>query len=107
MTTRNGRSVFASSVAPKGKASVASRRGLGELWSGFDRSAAASPSASAAQADTPEQGSGLGSTIGVGLAILGLGLAGLFGSFLVAALRRRRAQSEDNPTQSHTKAERH
>lgn len=40
------------------------------------------------------QGAGLGSRLAIGIAILGLGLVLLFGGFLVAVVRRRRAESE-------------
>jgi len=44
----------------------------------------------AAEASAAGQGGGLGSSVLAGVAILGLGLAGLTGGFLVAAARRRR-----------------
>jgi len=45
----------------------------------------------AAKASAAGQGGGLGTGVVAGLAILGLGLAGLTGGFLVAAGRRRSA----------------
>jgi hypothetical protein len=90
--------VFASSIAPKAKGVVAARSragrgGLADPWSGYDASAAQPASVPADQTAAAEQSGGLGSTLGAGLAILGFGLAGLIGSFLIAGVRRRRAQT--------------
>lgn len=101
VTSRGGQSVFASSVAPKGKAAGGARsatspsvRGaVGDVWSGFGSSTGGSPSVSAAKGFSPGAGGG-GSGIGAGVAILGLGLIGVIGTFLVAGLRRRRAESQ-------------
>jgi hypothetical protein len=66
-----------------------SRSATGDLWSGV-RSAATSPIA-AAEASAGGQTGGLSTSVVAGMAILGLGLAGLTGAFLVTAGRRRTA----------------
>jgi hypothetical protein len=71
-------------------ASPAARSGTGDVWSGF----AARPSASlstAGAAAAPQSG-GLGSQA-IGMAAVGLGLAGLAGGFVVAAVRRQRVHA--------------
>jgi len=96
---RGGQSVLASSVAPKdatlsgggGQSAVSEHSGLGDLWSGFG--APASPAASGASSSSAGAGGGLGLGVGIGMAILALGLAGALGTFLVPALRRRRAEA--------------
>ncbi|HEV2770959.1 MAG TPA: hypothetical protein VGV40_12310 [Solirubrobacteraceae bacterium] len=67
--------------------SPATRSATGDVWSGY----AARGSASLATADVaaaPQSG-GLGSQA-ISMAVLGLGLAGLVGGVLVAAVRRQR-----------------
>lgn len=94
VTSQRGHAVFASSVAKKSGAHAASpstRSAAGDVWSGIG-SGNASPSVSAASAFSSGPGGGSGG-IGAGMAILGIGVIGVFGTFLVAAARRRRAAS--------------
>lgn len=95
VTTQNGQAVFASSTAQKakkaassgaGSASPSERTAVGDAWSGFSSGASAGGSATPAAASLSEGGSG--STLG--LAILGLGLVGMLGTFLVLATPRLR-----------------
>ncbi len=72
-----------SNVAP----TASERSAAGNVWEGFDSAGSGSPAASDR---TTLPASGPGSQQAVGLGILGLGLAGLLGGFLVAATRRRR-----------------
>jgi len=101
VTRQGGKSVFSSSTAPKSakhgarsqhKVSLApaptTRSATGDLWSGV--SSAGTPSLASA-ASVGGQGGGLGAGVLAGLVILGLGLVGLTGGFLVTAGRRRRA----------------
>jgi len=74
-----------------GSSAQSTRSATGDLWSGV-RSSGTSP-LQAAEASGTNQGSGLGSGVAPGLAILGIGLAGLSGGLLVASARRRRAGS--------------
>jgi len=98
VASEDGQSVFASSQAPNGKSGAGSQAAgsgtpsessaVGDAWSGFSSGTAAGTS-SAGATSLGEAGSG--STLG--MVILGLGLAGLLGTFLVlAAPRRRRAE---------------
>lgn len=103
MTRQGGKSVFSSSAAPKPskhaarahskaparvQATAPVRGATGDLWSGV--SSAGTPSMASA-ASVGGQGGGLGSGVIAGLVILGLGLTGLTGGFVVTAGRRRRA----------------
>ena len=99
VTTGSGERVFAGSLPVYAKhGSPSQARGGGvrarAKGSGFrvtDKSSLTMPHVpDASQA----QGAGLGSRLAIGIAILGLGLVLLFGGFLVAAVRRRRAESE-------------
>lgn len=97
VTSRGGQAVFASSVAPKGKAATSAvspsiRGAAADVWSGLGSSRGGSPSLAAAQEGSSSTG-GLGSSLAVGLGILGFGVAGLLGTALVAGARRRRAES--------------
>lgn len=65
------------------------RSASGDLWSGFG--AGRTPSLEPRRADPPaEEDAGLDIGLAAGTGFLGLGLAALFGSFLVAEVRRRR-----------------
>jgi len=99
VTTGSGQRVFAGSLPVYAKhGSPSQARGGGvrarAMGSGFrvtDKSSLTMPHVpDASQA----QGAGLGSRLAIGIAILGLGLVLLFGGFLVAVVRRRRAESE-------------
>jgi len=99
VTTGSGQRVFAGSLPVYAKhGSPSQARGGGVTarakGSGFrvtDKSSLTMPHVpDASQA----QGAGLGSRLAIGIAILGLGLVLLFGGFLVAVVRRRRAESE-------------
>ena len=99
VTTGSGQRVFAGSLPVYAKhGSPSQARGGGvrarAKGSGFrvtDKSSLTMPHVpDASQA----QGAGLGSRLAIGIAILGLGLVLLFGGFLVAVVRRRRAESE-------------
>lgn len=95
-----GQTVFASSAAPKSKreaakgakgarsgaASTSERSAVGDPWSGFSR-ATSSSEAGALSSSSAQGGSSLA------MALLGLGLAGVLGTILVAvaAPRRRKA----------------
>ncbi len=75
------------SARPGGQgASVPERSAGGDLWSGF--ASAKGPSLTAGEGP-PAAAGGPGLAVGVGM--LGIGLVGLLGGVLVAALRRRRA----------------
>lgn len=89
--------VFSSSTASKGKkadsqgaGSPSERSAAGDAWSGF--ASAASPAGSGAATSLGEDSSGLTT---LGLAILGLGLAGVAGTLLVLAGPRRRRMGAD------------
>jgi hypothetical protein len=102
--TRSGeQTVFAGSAArdsapvttqaagrPTDAASPAARSGTGDVWSGF--AARTSASLSTANAAAAPQSGGLGSQA-IGMAAVGLGLAGLAGGFVVAAVRRQRVHA--------------
>jgi len=70
-------------------ASPATRSATGNLWSGFVPEK--SSSLSAVDASAAPQGSGPASQA-LSMAALGLGLSGLLGGLLVAAVRRQRVQ---------------
>jgi len=100
VTTSGGQPVFTGSVAKDAAADVsgdgadagaspAATSATGNLWSGFAPDQSSSLSAADASA-APQSGDGGSQTIG--MAILGLGLTGLLGGFLVAAVRRQRVQ---------------
>jgi len=97
VTSRGGQPVFASSVAPKksgaNAASPSTRSAVGDVWSGFGPSTGGSPSVSSAAHAFSPGGQGGGSGGGAGIAILGIGLVGALGTFLVAGLRRRRSEN--------------
>jgi len=104
VTSRDGQQVFASSTA-RGKNPAGAQAGAGspaeasavsDAWSGFSSgSSAASEAGAPATALAGEKGAG--STLG--LAILGLGLVGVLGTFVVlAAPRRRLAQANRQRT---------
>ena len=95
VVTEGGQSVFASSSASKAKkaagshagaASPSERSASSDAWSGFSSQGSAARGSSAPVAALGEDGSG--STLGV--TILGLGLIGVLGSFLLLAVSRRR-----------------
>lgn len=104
VTTGSGQRVFAGSVKPDrgsgpraakdprtGSPSQASA--AGDLWGGFASAREPSltaPDGGALPDDAP------GSQFAVGTGILGLGLVGLFGGFLVAAMRRRRVAGSNS-----------
>jgi hypothetical protein len=105
VTVQNGQPVFASSAAPKGKQAAGSagsgapseRSAVSDAWSGFSSgtSSAGGSGIPAAASSLTENGSG--STLGI--AILGLGLVGMLGTFLVlAAPRLRRAGADRQGT---------
>jgi hypothetical protein len=65
------------------------RSASGDLWSGFG--SGRTPSLESRRGDPPaEENAGLDIGLAAGTGFLGLGLAALFGSFLVAEVRRRR-----------------
>jgi hypothetical protein len=66
------------------------RSASGDLWSGFG--SGQTPSLEPRRGDPPaeENAGGLDIGLAAGTGFLGLGLAALFGSFLVAEVRRRR-----------------
>jgi len=65
------------------------RSATADLWSGV-KSATTSP-ITAAEASAGGQSTGMATSVIAGLAILGLGIAGLTGTFLITAGRRRTA----------------
>jgi len=72
-----------------GRAGVSDRTATADLWSGV-----AAPTASpisAAEATADGQTGGIGGGVAVGLAILGLGVAGLAGALILIPARRRAA----------------
>ena len=73
---------------PAAKAAVSPRTATADLWSGL--AASSSSPISAAEASSGKSG-GLGSGVILGLAIVGLGIAGLAGAFVVTTSRRRAA----------------
>lgn len=95
VTSQGGQQVFASSTA-KGKKPAGARAGaasapaeggaVSDVWSGFSSGSAASEAGAPAAALAGEKGSGAT----LGLAILGLGLVGVLGTFVVLAAPRRR-----------------
>jgi len=92
-----GQPVFASS-APKGKATrgahgktASVRSANADVWSTF-ASPKRSSSVTAARSFAPGENGGSG--LGIGAAILGLGMAGVLGTMLVAGLGRRRVRAE-------------
>jgi hypothetical protein len=62
------------------------------VWSGFAAPAKSSP-VSAAAAYSAGHGGGLSSQLLIGLGILGVGLAGLFGGAIAVSASRRRKKS--------------
>lgn len=97
VTNQAGQQVFASSTAANGKNPAGAQAGAGspaegsavsDAWSGFSSggSTANGAGSTPAAALAGEQGSGAT----LGLAILGLGLVGLLGTFVVLAAPRRR-----------------
>jgi hypothetical protein len=101
--TRSGtQTVFAGSEATdsEGKAAAGdrstgdaaspdTRSATGNLWSGFVPETSSSLSAADSSA-APQSGS---SSLTISMALLGLGLTGILGGFLVAAVRRQRVQA--------------
>jgi len=103
VVNEGGQPVFASSSASKGKkaqsksatGTPSERSALGDAWSGFSSGASSGGGTEAPVASLSENGSG--STLG--MAILGLGLFGVLGTFLLlAASRRRRAEVDSEST---------
>jgi len=99
----DGQPVFASSKASKGKkagsdagtGSLSERSAVSDAWSGFSSEASAGGSRTPATASLGQQGSGSA----LGMAILGLGLVGMFGTFLMlVASRRLRAEVDPQDT---------
>jgi hypothetical protein len=70
-------------------ASPDTRSATGNLWSGFVPETSSSLSAADSSA-APQSGS---SSLTISMALLGLGLTGILGGFLVAAARRQRVQA--------------
>ncbi len=68
--------------------SPAAQSATGDLWSAFEAGGASSLTAPATDAPAADTGPGTG--FEVGLALLGLGLAALFGGVATATVRRRR-----------------
>lgn len=103
VVSEGGQPVFASSSASKGKKAAGSdagtgspseRSAVGDAWSGFSSGTSAGGSRATA-ASLGEDGS----KSPLGMAILGLGLVGIIGTFLVlAAPRRRRAKVDSQGT---------
>ena len=90
VSRQGGRSVFSSSSAAKGSARPAAPTGSasGDLWTSVQ--SARTPSVAAAAGPVDGRSGELGTGVLAGVLILGLGVTGLTGAFLVTAGRRRR-----------------
>ncbi len=96
VTRRGGQSVFTSSAGPKHKPSSkasSARPPANGPWSDSGTSSKPAPSLTSAHAFSSGQSGGFGGSVTAGIALLGLGLAGVLGGFMVAVGRRRRAES--------------
>lgn len=96
VTAPSGQSLFEDSMPPAALTDArrfgqpSGRSASGDLWSGFG--SGKTPSLEPRRSDDPaaEEAGGFDLGLAAGTGFLGLGLAALFGSFLVAEVRRRR-----------------
>jgi len=96
VTAPSGQSLFRDSMPPAALTDArrfgqpSGRSASGDLWSGFG--SGKTPSLEPRRSDDPaaEEAGGFDLGLAAGTGFLGLGLAALFGSFLVAEVRRRR-----------------